>query len=120
MRIIEEENLLDNVNRMGDYLMDRLYELKDRHAVIGDVRGKGLFCGAELVKDRETREPLEEGLVAGVAADCLKQGVMIGRTNRSLPKFNNTLCLSPALICSKDDIDEIVSAIDVALGNLAL
>ena len=120
MRIIEEENLLDNVNRMGDYLMDRLHELKDRHAVIGDVRGKGLFCGAELVKDRETREPLDENLVAGVAADCLKQGVMIGRTNRSLPQFNNTLCLSPALICSKDDIDEIVTSIDVALGNLAM
>jgi len=119
MRIIEAENLLDNVNRMGDYLMDRLYELKDKHAVIGDVRGKGLFCGAELVRDRETREPLEEGLVAGVAADCLQQGVMIGRTNRSLPQYNNTLCLSPALICSKDDIDEIVAAIDVALGNLA-
>ena len=43
---------------------------------------------------------------------------MIGRTNRSFAEFNNTLCLSPALVCTKDDIDEIVSAIDVALGNL--
>ena len=119
MRIIEQENLLDNVNRMGDYLMDRLYELQDKHAVIGDVRGKGLFCGAELVSDRDTRQPLDEGLAAAVVADCLKQGVMIGRTNRSLPQFNNTLCLSPALICTRDDIDEIVAAIDVALGNLA-
>ncbi|HEY5739403.1 MAG TPA: aminotransferase class III-fold pyridoxal phosphate-dependent enzyme [Gammaproteobacteria bacterium] len=119
MRIIEQENLLDNVNRMGDYLMDRLYELQDKHAVIGDVRGKGLFCGAELVSDRETRQPLDESLAAAVVADCLKQGVMIGRTNRSLPQFNNTLCLSPALICTRDDIDEIVAAIDVALGNLA-
>jgi taurine-pyruvate aminotransferase len=105
---------------MGDYLMDRLHELEEKHTVIGDVRGKGLFCGAELVRDRETREPLEEGLVAGVAADCLKQGVMIGRTNRSLPQYNNTLCLSPALICTRDDIDEIVAAIDVSLGNLAM
>ncbi|MDH3221591.1 MAG: aminotransferase class III-fold pyridoxal phosphate-dependent enzyme [Gammaproteobacteria bacterium] len=120
MRIIEEENLLDNVNKMGDYLMDRLYELQDKHAVIGDVRGKGLFCGAELVKDRTTREPLDEGVVAAVVGDCLKQGVMIGRTNRSLPQFNNTLCLSPALICTRDDIDEIIAAMDVALGNLAL
>ena len=120
MRIIEEENLLDNVVKMGDYCMDRLHELKDKHQVIGDVRGKGLFLGAELVKDRATREPLDENLVAGVAADCLRQGVMIGRTNRSLPKFNNTLCLSPALICSKDDIDEIITSIDIALGNLAI
>ena len=120
MRIIEQENLLDNVVKMGDYCLDRLHELQDKHPVIGDVRGKGLFLGAELVGDRETREPLDESLVAGVAADCLKQGVMIGRTNRSLPQFNNTLCLSPALICTKDDIDEIVAAIDVALGNLAM
>ena len=120
MRIIEEENLLDNVVKQGDYCLDRLRELQDKHPVIGQVRGKGLFLGAELVKDRETREPLDEGLVAGVAADCLRQGVMIGRTNRSLPGLNNTLCLSPALICTSDDIDEIVNSIDVALGNLEM
>ncbi|MCP4188099.1 MAG: aminotransferase class III-fold pyridoxal phosphate-dependent enzyme [Gammaproteobacteria bacterium] len=120
MRIIEEENILDNVNKMGDYLMDRLHELKDKHDIIGDVRGKGLFVGAELVKDRKTREPVDESVAAGVAADCLKQGVMIGRTNRSLTKYNNTLCLSPALICTKDDLDEIVNSIDVALGNQEL
>ncbi len=120
MRIIEEENLLDNVVKQGEYCLDRLNELKDKHAVIGDVRGKGLFLGAELVKDRETREALDESLVAGVVGDCLRQGVMIGRTNRSMPGFNNTLCLSPALICTKDDIDEIIDSIDVALGNIAL
>jgi taurine-pyruvate aminotransferase len=118
MEIIEQENLLDNVNAMGDYLMGRLNELMDKHEVIGEVRGKGLFVGAELVKDRATREPADESTAAAVVADCLKQGVMIGRTSRSLPKYNNTLCLSPALICTRDDIDEIVTAMDVALGNL--
>jgi taurine-pyruvate aminotransferase len=118
MEIIEQENLLDNVNKMGDYLMGRLNELMDKHEIIGEVRGKGLFVGAELVKDRKTRAPVHESVAAAVVADCLKQGVMIGRTNRSMPEFNNTLCLSPALICTRDDIDEIVSAIDVALGNL--
>ena len=119
MRIIEEENLLDNVNKMGDYLMDSLRELQQKYPIIGDVRGKGLFVGADLVKDPKTREPVDESVAATIVADCLKQGVMIGRTNRSLPKYNNTLCLSPALVCSKDDIDQIVSSIDVALGNLA-
>ena len=120
MRIIEEENLLDNVVEQGDYCLDRLRELQDKYPVIGDVRGKGLFLGAELVKDRQTREPLDESLVGAVVADCLKQGVMIGKTNRSLPGLNNTLCLSPALICTRDDIDQIISAIDTALGNLEL
>ena len=119
MRIIEDEKLLDNVNLMGDYLMDKLLELKDKHEIVGDVRGKGLFVGAELVKDRKSRTPVDESVAAGVVSECLKQGVMIGRTTRSFSDFNNTLCLSPALICRKDDIDEIIAAIDVALGKQA-
>lgn len=119
MRIIEDENLLDNVNQRGAYLMDRLHELKDKHPLIGDVRGKGLFVGADLVKDRNTREPVDESVAAAVVTDCLRQGVMIGRTNRSFAEYNNTLCLSPALICTNDDIDEIVSAIDIALARIS-
>ena len=117
MRIIEEENLLENVTQMGNYLMDALQVLKDKYEIVGDVRGKGLFVGAELVKDRQSREPVDESVAAAVVADCLQQGVMIGRTTRSFPEFNNTLCLSPALICTKDDIDEIVSAMDNALAK---
>ena len=49
MAIIEEEELLENTTRMGERLMDNLRALQDRHPVIGDVRGKGLFAGAELV-----------------------------------------------------------------------
>lgn len=120
MKIIEQENLLDNVNNMGQYLMDSLRELQNKHPVIGDVRGKGLFVGAELVRDRSTKEPVDESMIAAVAAHCLKQGVMIGRTNRSFPEHNNTLCLSPALICTKDDLDEIVTAIDNALTAQAV
>ena len=119
MRIIEDENLLDNVNEMGDYLLGRLGELKDKHEIIGDVRGKGLFVGAELVKDRASKEPMDESVLVRIAGECLKQGVIIGRTNRSFRKLNNTICLSPALICTRDDIDEIVTAIDNALSGIA-
>lgn len=86
--------------------------------MIGDVRGKGLFCGAELVADRATREPLDERRVQAVVAECLAQGVIIGATNRSLPGFNNTLCLSPALIATSDDIDRITDAMDRALQKV--
>ncbi len=118
MRIIENENLLDNVTKMGEYLMERLNGLKDKHQIIGDVRGKGLFCGAELVVDRETKEPVHESVTQAVVANCLEQGVLIGATNRSLDGLNNTLCLSPALICTKADLDEIVTAIDNALATV--
>ncbi len=118
MRIIEDEDLLANTTAMSARLIDNLRALQDRHAVIGDVRGKGLFVGAELVSDRSTKEPVDEKLAQAVTADCMAQGVIIGVTNRSVPGFNNTLCLSPALIASADDIDEITAAIDKALTKV--
>ena len=118
MRIIEDEGLLDNTLRMGDRVVSNLNALMEKHKVIGDVRGKGLFCGAELVADRQTREPMDEKKVAQVVAECNKQGVIIGMTNRSLPGLNNTLCLSPALICTPDDVDQITGAIDKALTKV--
>lgn len=118
MNIIESENLLENTVQMGKRLRDNLRVLQEKHAVIGDVRGAGLFCGAELVSDRATKAPADEKLVLAVVGECLKQGVIIGSTNRSLPGFNNTLCLAPPLIATSDDIDRITSAIDVALTRV--
>ena len=117
MRIIEDEGLLDNTTAMGAYMLDQLHALADKHAVIGNVRGKGLFLGAELVEDRETRKPMAEKRVQKVVADCMSQGIIIGATNRSLPGYNNTLCFSPALIATKDDINQIIASVDEALGR---
>ncbi|GLK64839.1 aminotransferase class III-fold pyridoxal phosphate-dependent enzyme [Paracoccus kondratievae] len=118
MRIIEDEGLLDNCTRMGERVMTNLHGLMEKHAVIGDVRGKGLFCGAELVSDRASKEPMDEKRVQAVVAECLAQGVIVGATNRSLPGLNNTLCLSPALIATADDIDRITDTIDHALTKV--
>jgi taurine-pyruvate aminotransferase len=118
MRIIEEENLLQNVVAQGEYFFERLEQLQAKHPIIGQVRGKGLFVGLELVTDRETKEPVDESLVMQIAAHCQNtSGVMIGRTNRSFREFNNTIALSPALCVSRDEIDEIVSALDLALSE---
>jgi taurine-pyruvate aminotransferase len=116
MRIIEEENLLENATLVGTYLLAELLKLKDKHALIGDVRGKGLFAGLELVKNRDSKEPVDEAVVMKIAAHCLESGVIIGRTNRSLRQFNNTIILSPALIATKEDIDEITAALDSAFA----
>lgn len=118
MKIIEEEDLLGNTDRMHDQLMGNLAGLMEKHRVIGDIRGKGLFCGAELVADRTTKEPAPEARVQAVVADCMAQGVIIGATNRSLPGYNNTLCFSPALIATADDIDQITDAVDGALTRV--
>ncbi|MEL7281784.1 MAG: aminotransferase class III-fold pyridoxal phosphate-dependent enzyme [Pseudomonadota bacterium] len=118
MAIIEEEGLLQNTIDMGAYMLDQLHALQEKHEVIGHVRGKGLFLGAELVADRATKDPVEEKKAQAVVADCMAQGVVIGVTNRSIPGFNNTLCFSPALIATKDDIDEILTAVDSALTRV--
>ncbi|MGR3539995.1 MAG: aminotransferase family protein [Hasllibacter sp.] len=118
MAIIEEEDLLGNSERMGERLIGNLRELMERHAVIGEVRGKGLFAGAELVKDRGTREPMDEARVKAVVADCMAQGVVIGACNRSMPGFNNVLLFSPALIATAADVDAITDAVDGALGRV--
>jgi taurine-pyruvate aminotransferase len=118
MRIIEDEKLLANTTAMGARLVANLKELQKRHTVIGDVRGIGLFCGAELVVDRDSRVPAKESQVQAVVADCMSQGVIIGATNRSFETFNNTLCLSPALIATSHDIDAITQAIDRALTKV--
>ena len=118
MRIIQDEGLLENTLAMGDRMIENLNELAERHAIIGQVRGKGLFCGAELVSDRASKEPAPEKQVQAVVADCMAQGVIIGATNRSLPGLNNTLCFSPALISSADDIDHITDAVDQALTRV--
>lgn len=119
LRIVEEENLVENVRKMGPYLMDRLHELKDKHEVIGDVRGLGFLNGLELVKDRDSKEPADESYLAHMAAQCKEDGLMIGRTNRSFNQFNNTICLAPALIAGKSEIDDIVDIMDKALSKTA-
>lgn len=118
MRIIEDEELLANTQAMSDRLMGNLHALAEKHAAIGEVRGKGLFCGAELVADRASRAPLPEKQVAAVVGATMKRGVQIGMTNRSVPGLNNTLCLSPALVVTPDQIDMITDAIDGALTEV--
>ncbi len=120
IEIIENENLIENTAKIGDYFLACMNKLKEKYAFIGDVRGKGLFCGMELVKDRETKEPVAESVCAQIAAHCMKNGVIIGRTNRSFKEFNNTLCFSPALISTEKEIDEIIAAVDAAMAEVKI
>lgn len=114
LHYMEEHDVLANVRKMGDYLMAGLKKLEQKYEIIGDVRGKGLFCGLELVEDRATRKPVPESVAGAVVAQCMKEGVIIGKTSRCFHEFNNTLCLAPALICSTKELDEILRALDKA------
>lgn len=117
MRILEDENLVENAEIIGAHLMEHLERLKGKYHQAGDARGKGLFCGLELVKDRNTKEPVDETIIQQIVGRCFKEhAVVIGMANRSLPGLNNTLFFAPALISTKSDIDEMIEALDESLN----
>ena len=118
LKIMEREDLLANTNAMGARLELGLMQLMDKHQVIGDLRGRGLFYGLELVADRVSKEPLAEKLAQSIGAECAAQGVLVSVTNRSMPGFNNTLVIAPPLIASASDIDQIVEAVDIAMARV--
>jgi taurine-pyruvate aminotransferase len=114
MRIVEDEDLVENARVVGDYLLNRLGELSD-HPNVGDVRGKGLFAGVELVADKSSKDPVGEDVMAAVIRAIAAEGVLVGGTNRSIPGLNNTLNIAPPLIVSTADVDEIVAAVKVGI-----
>lgn len=113
-RIIEAENLVENSRVVGAYMLESLQALSDM-PLVGHVRGKGLFCGLELVKDKATKTPITEAEMGRIMGLVAAEGVLIGRTNSSLPGNNTIMNFAPALIATKADIDEIVAAVKKAI-----
>ena len=116
-RIIEQENLVANSQAMGAYLLDSLKDLGDM-PLVGDIRGRGLFCGIEFVQDRQSKTPISEKTMAQIIANVNAEGVLVGRTNTSLPGNNTIMNLAPALIVSREQIDKIVAAIKAAIAKM--
>ena len=116
MRILEDEDLVENARVVGEHLLDGLRDLAD-HEHVGDVRGKGLFAGVELVADKASKAPMGEDVMAAILGRITQEGVLVGRTNRSLPGFNNTLNIAPPLIVTEADVDQIVAAVQVGIED---
>jgi taurine-pyruvate aminotransferase len=118
LAILEREDLITNSAVMGDYLLTQLQLLKIKHPIIGDVRGKGLLLGLELVSDRETKAPVVETVAIKIAALCMQKGLIIGRTNRSFKHLNNTLCLCPVLTITQQEADFIIATLDSVFSEV--
>ncbi|AGA67819.1 adenosylmethionine-8-amino-7-oxononanoate aminotransferase [Desulfitobacterium dichloroeliminans LMG P-21439] len=118
IRLIEEQKLCENSAAMGEVLLDGLKELESL-PIVGEVRGKGLFVGVELVEDKKTKTPVSETFMGKVAAEASKQGVLFGRTNRSIPGHNNIVTIAPALVVTKDEINRMVSTLKDILVSLS-
>ena len=106
IQIMEDEGLAENSARMGAYLLDGLNELKEKHTMIGDVRGLGLMCGLELVRDRETKEPYPAEADLG---NRLTSGF---NANGLILRGSDNMNVAPPLCVTAGEIDEIVSVMD--------
>ncbi|NIQ06992.1 MAG: aspartate aminotransferase family protein [Candidatus Korarchaeota archaeon] len=113
IKTIKEENLADNAKSVGEYFLKRLKELKDKHEAIGDVRGKGLILGVELVKDRKTKEPATE-MTAKVVYRAKELGLLLAYVGM----FSNVIEITPPLTITKEQVDTAVEIIDQAIKDV--
>ncbi len=107
LEVIEEENLLENVNTVGSFMMNKLEKMQAGHKIIGDVRGKGLLLAIDLVKDKDSNEPfIEAGKV--VYEEVFKRGV-------AWIPAGNILRLAPPLIMTQELSNTALDIIDEAI-----
>lgn len=118
LEIMERENLYERSAELGKHLKQSLSSLLDEHPYVGDVRGKGLLVGIELVKDKATKEPLETDLVNKVIAGCKQQGLIIGKNGATVAGFNNVLTLSPPLNIEEEDLEFIINTLVEEIKSL--
>jgi 4-aminobutyrate aminotransferase len=113
MQVIKEEKLVNNAAKLGKYLKRRLEEMMDRYPLIGDVRGRGMMIGVELVKDTRTKAPAaEEALKLSYRAWQLGLVLLVVGT------FANVLEITPPLTISREQIDEGMAILDKSFLDL--
>ncbi|MGE5255638.1 MAG: aspartate aminotransferase family protein [Hyphomicrobiales bacterium] len=108
---IEAHDLVTHARELGRYTLERLKEMKERHRLIGDVRGLGLFLGIELVKDRQTRERAN-GEAEAVMYAALSRGLSFKTT------MGNILTLTPALTITREEMDRALAIIEESIAEV--
>ncbi|MBI2981637.1 MAG: aspartate aminotransferase family protein [Deltaproteobacteria bacterium] len=111
--IVREERLIENACATGERLKDGLKQMMKRHSLIGDVRGRGLLVGFELVKDRTTKEHATAETTR-LMEFCKEEGLLVGKGGL----FGNVIRLAPPLSITRDEIDFILGAIDRSLHQV--
>ena len=110
---IEEQNLLQNTEEVGGYLRGKLIDLKDKHPLIGDVRGMGLLQAIELVEDRKSKTPATAATLQVMEA-ARENRIMVGRGGL----YGNVVRLSPPMNISRTDVDEFILRLDAAITKV--
>jgi len=112
IEIVKEEKLLENANKQGAYALKRLGELKERSEIVGDVRGKGLMIGVELVEDRESKKPAAQK-AAQVIMRSWKRGVAIVTCGAS------TIRIVPPLTIQREMLDTALDIVEDTIEEVA-
>lgn len=112
LEVIEEEGLQANALSMGNRLLNGLRLLQEKHSLIGQVRGRGLMIGCELVTDRETKTPAKEECLR-VFEKCRELGLLLGKGGL----HGNVLRIKPPMCLHAEDIDFLLSALDDAFAS---
>ena len=115
IQTVEEEGLVDNAAKVGAYLMRQLKDSLSDHPFVGEIRGKGLLIGLELVEDRETKVPLNDKRTASIVSDCFSHGLIIGRNSNTIPSRTNVLLVAPPLVITEAEVDQIVETLTKAM-----
>jgi 4-aminobutyrate aminotransferase-like enzyme len=110
--VIEEEGLVANADKVGAFMLGRFREMQERYEFIGDVRGKGLLIGLDLVKDRATKEPLAKDVCVRLFKECLKRGLVSMVYN---PNFR----VNPPLTIDEATAGNALAILDEAFAQLA-
>jgi alanine-glyoxylate transaminase/(R)-3-amino-2-methylpropionate-pyruvate transaminase len=113
LEVIEEEGLQENALVVGAHFKRGLEELQSRHSMIGDVRGKGLMLGVELVRDRKTKEPATTE-TAAVLEETRERGVLVGKGGLA----GNVLRIKPPMCITRDDVDFALAVLDRTLSTV--
>ena len=113
LRVIEKEKLQQNAFSVGSYLKNRLTSLMEKHEIIGDVRGRGLMLGVELVTDRQSKTPAKVEILR-VMEQMKEMGVLIGKGGF----YGNVFRVTPPLCFTKEDADFLVDVMDYSMSKM--
>ncbi|RYG71131.1 aspartate aminotransferase family protein [Lentibacillus cibarius] len=117
IEILERENLVERSATMGEKLLNEMSELEN-HPYVGDVRGKGLLLGIELVENKETKEPASSDKLDQIISFCKQKGLIIAKNGDTVAGYNNILTLSPPLSMTDDDLKFIIKTVKEAFAQI--
>ena len=115
LEIVDEENLQLRSKSVGAHLREKLCELQDKHALIGEVRGMGLMLGVELVNDRRTKEPATQA-TAQVVEHARRRGLLVGKGGL----YGNVIRVKPPMCITEADCDFLADCLDACLGEVSV